>query len=221
MIDKEYYWTQESYSQWLKDTLPMIIEAEHEKNSGEARRLMENILKTTSVVIKQGIAVPPDLLNYLIGRFDCYFAELEAASKLAKKEVTGLPEKLTEALHLNGKRPHDHIDPSVRLSILSKIFCDAFYEAQALEEKSNLRSKDRLDRITPPLRWDIEKSYDYRESFYNEGFILGSTPKKKKITTEDIKLAFIEIMGIPEGTIKSYGTKYNLYRFNAKPKEAH
>lgn len=81
MTDKEYYWTQESYSLWVKDTLPTIINAEYENELSEARRLLEVILKTTSGVIKQGIVAPPELINYLISRFDCYFAELEEISK--------------------------------------------------------------------------------------------------------------------------------------------
>jgi hypothetical protein len=58
------------------------------------------------------------------------------------------------------------------------------------------------------------------ESFYNEGFILGSAPKKKKITSEEIKYAFVDIMGIPYGTIKGYCDDYELYRFKVKPKES-
>jgi hypothetical protein len=149
MTDKEYIWTQESYSQWLKDSLALIINAEHESDSDTARTTMEVILKETSKAIKQNLKIPHELITYLIGRFDCYFAELEEVSKHTKKEATCIPEKLAEALHLKDKRPFDHPNTSFRLSLLSKVFCEAFHEAQTSEEKSNLRPADRLGRITP------------------------------------------------------------------------
>ncbi|MEH6448556.1 MAG: hypothetical protein V7765_07785 [Oleispira sp.] len=209
---------QDTYDQWLKDSLFLLIEAESKDDEDFTRITIEVILKQTSLAIKHSLTIPPDLINYLVGRFDCYFDDLVEASKNTKNEVTAIPEKLAEVLHLKNKRPKDHVDTSMRLSILSRAFCDAFYEAQASEEKSDLRPENRPSRITPPLRLEIEKSFDYRESFFKEGFILGSGTKKK-ITTEDIKHAFMDIMGIPEGTAKSYGTKYKLYRFKAKPKE--
>ena len=115
---------QGTYDQWLKDSLYLLIEAESKHDEDFTRMTIEVILKQTSLAIKRGLTIPPDLINYLVGRFDRYFDDLIEASKNTKNEVTAIPEKLAEALHLKNKRPKDHADTGMRLSILSRTFCD-------------------------------------------------------------------------------------------------
>jgi hypothetical protein len=206
---------QDQYTRWIEDSLIEIKRAD----SKGARFIIEAILKETSRSISKNFDVPQSLIIYLISRFDSYFDKLETISIESGTLTTSIPKELSKALHLNNSMPKDHAGLSAELNILSNCFCEGFYKAQVSITDSSKDRFDRCSRLGHRNHHKIESYVAHHKEFNDEGFILGSSTNKKKLVQEDIKEAFIDILGIPEGTIKGYAKDYGLFKYIQKKKE--
>ena len=191
-----------------------------ETELAKARGATETVLKITSEAINSNYKIPEDLVIYLIGRFDLYFQKLDELTQLTGKDVTTKPNELAKALLLNNKMPEDHITRAVEWNILSRIFCEAFNEAKGSDNKSPMRPEDRFGRLKNREDVEITNNMDYKNDFQQEGFILGSSLNKVRLTNEDISEAFEDILGISEGLIKKYAKSSGIYKHIRQQKKA-
>lgn len=216
------YMDQDTYSTWLKDSLNLIKVTEESaieetntkkkaKELAKARAYTEVVLKVTSEAINSNYKIPEDLVIYLIGRFNLYFQKLEELTLSTGEKVTSKPAELAKALILNNKMPEDHVTPAVEWYLLSKVFCEAFYEAKESDNKSSMKPEGRFGRLQNRADVEITNNMNYKNDFQQEGFILGSSSNKVRLTNEDIKEAFEDILGISEGLIKKYEKQSGIY----------
>ncbi|GEM_PF-7004934 len=187
---------QESFNQWVVDTLQLIQE-----NPESARLASEALLRESIQRSKEGLKVPQELSKHLLCAFERYFDQLDNNGK------TSDPAHLIKEFGINGKKPLDNVDLKVTLRFLLGQFVSGFLAGQETGQPYKLRVEGRPARVLKQI--DQKDKISNHKFFYEEGFILGQS-KPEKLLRKHITDMIQESFGKEESIVNTYYDKYGL-----------
>ena len=171
--------------------------------------LMMAILRYGVAKSKAGLDIPKKLTEHLFECFSTYFSQLDDAN------TDSNPAELTKAFGINGKNP-DVTDKVVALRILFREFREGFQEG--IDKTSTYISLDPLEREKRIKGGVNMKNWvTNNKLFRDEGYILSSSTKHKRLRRVDITNALIEILGMSEPNANKYYKECNLSQFLELP----
>lgn len=185
---------QESFNQWVLDTLDLI-----DKDTGGTRLETEALLKESIKASQNGLEIPQELSKHLLNGFHRYFINLE------DQGTTSDPAMLAKELGLGGKKPKDNAGYQFVLHILFKRFMNGFKDGYSGKSKFNEVLSERSLRV----RRDVinENWAANHEFFYKEGVILGQTKPRtllRKHITDMIQDTFYKDKSLADKYYKDY-----------------